>query len=219
MSSRTVLLLNGTAADPAWHCRQIRPTDYIICVDGGANLARRLGIVPHRIVGDLDSITPDTRTYFESQGCEFDIYPREKDLTDTQIALAIAGERGDREVLLLGALGGRIDHSLANIFSLVPLAEQGVDLILAEPEQNLYITNHRLDLDGQVGELVSIFALTTTVGGVTTSGLQYPLQEAVLRQDQPYAVSNVLTDGQAWVEVGEGVALIIHMRRSADGLE
>ena len=86
------------------------PGAYVIAADGGAISAVECGIQPHLIIGDMDSVDPELLENLQTQGAETQRYPVEKDETDLQLALLAAAERDARKILVLGALGGRLDH-------------------------------------------------------------------------------------------------------------
>ena len=101
--------------------------EFIICCDGAAKDARRLGIMPNMLVGDMDSVSEEDRAYMLAHGVQEAHLPREKDQTDTQVACEIAIEQGSRSVAIIGGLGGRTDHSMGNIQCLWMLHDEGVD--------------------------------------------------------------------------------------------
>ena len=212
MGKRCVLALNGEWRNEAWHRQQLKEDDFLVGVDGGAGHLYRLGFKPHLIVGDLDSLESTLLKQLRAEGCEFAVLPREKDFTDTQVALDLARQRGFRELLLLGALGSRADHWLSTLFSLVPLVLAGMTFKIADPDQCLCLESGWAGISGAPGQLVSLLALTP-VTEVTTVGLKYPLQAASLDPFQPYAVSNEMLGGWAEVSWKQGV-LAVYTRAS-----
>ncbi|NLK50838.1 MAG: thiamine diphosphokinase [Syntrophomonadaceae bacterium] len=204
---RCVLVANGNWQNPEWHAKQLRENDFLVGIDGGAQHLYQLGRLPDLVVGDLDSLDAEVARELKAGGCQFVVYPPEKDLTDTQIALDLVKQRGFRDILLLGALGCRIDHLLSNLFSLVPLVNDGMRIKLADPEQSLWLfPNNELKIEGVPGQVVSLLALTP-VTGITTNGLKYPLQDATLDPFCPYAISNELIGNKAKVSWSKGVLL------------
>lgn len=145
---RILILANGSYGGPdptEWYRRQAGGFDQILCADGGTNHARRFGIVPDRIIGDLDSIDPAERRRMEEQGVAFTIVPAEKDFTDLQLALEVAAVAFDpaaataKEITIWGGLGDRLDHTLANILSAVPYALAGVRVVFDGPAQAVHL--------------------------------------------------------------------------------
>ncbi|HNX92594.1 MAG TPA: thiamine diphosphokinase, partial [Syntrophomonas sp.] len=182
----------------------------ILCADGGANYAYQLGWRPAAIVGDMDSILPEVRSHFNEAGVPFTLLPRRKDETDTQKVLALAKEMGATEIILLGTLGGRLDHTLSNIYSGIELLEQDIKISHISPEVCVYLVNKELEIWGRKGDLVSILSLTDTAQGLTINGFEYPLQNVRLEKRDPYAVSNVMTGSRGTVHLEEGVLAVFH---------
>ena len=184
---------------------------YVICADSGYKHAKKLGIVPDLLVGDFDSYTRKL-----PKGVEVYRSVPEKDDTDTLMAVKIAIERGYNNIYLYGALGGpRFDHAFANIQTMLYAREHGADLIL--------IGNGTLLLQGE-GEAMyteeskrwgykylSVFAITETVKIKSLRGVKYPLENYEMKSSFPIGVSNEITDGQAFLDIESGLALVIQL--------
>src|SRR5215203_3818201 len=112
---RAVIFVNGIIPDPAAVRRWVREGDDLIAADGGAHHAVAMGLRPRVIVGDLDSVEPALATELAAQGTELEKYPVAKNKTDLELAIERAIHDGAQEIVLLGALGGRLDQSLANV--------------------------------------------------------------------------------------------------------
>jgi thiamine pyrophosphokinase len=186
----------------------------VIAVDGGADIAARAGVDPDILIGDMDSVTPATRARLEARGTDVREVPAEKDQTDTELALEIAAQRGASEVWLAAALGGRVDHAVANLL-LVFLARQlGVRLCLVDGLTEAYLVGGPFVLDARVGDLVSLIPLTPVVEGIKTIGLRYPLQDESLVRGTTRGVSNVVVATPAGLAaVGAGDLLLVHTRK------
>ena len=184
---------------------------YVICADSGYKHAKKLGLVPDLLVGDFDSYTRKL-----PKGVEVYRSVPEKDDTDTLMAVKIAIERGYTNIYLYGALGGpRFDHAFANIQTMLYAREHGADLIL--------IGNGTLLLQG-AGEAMytveskrwgykylSVFAITETVKIKSLRGVKYPLENYEMKSSFPIGVSNEITDGQAFLDIESGLALVIQL--------
>jgi thiamine pyrophosphokinase len=160
----------------------------------------------------MDSLPPELLDYYASQPVVIQRYPADKDYTDTQLALNLLEDLGAEAITLLGAIGSRWDHSWSNIFSSLPLVRKGIKLIYIAPRLKIYLLyQSRLEITAAEGDIVSLFPLTEQAGGITTSGLVYPLQDAVLYHDRPYGVSNCFTGEKAAVEVKAGVLAVMQL--------
>ncbi len=199
---RCVLL--GAAPTPDAEClkKYIQPDDFIVAADGGIRLANRLGICPHLTVADHDSSAPVS-------GIETISLPVEKDITDTAAAMELAFDRGYRDFTLLGCLGGRLDHTLACLISVRRFSERGCRVILADAKHELSVLlPGRYPLPKSTRHL-SFFGMGEAVKGLTLTGVKYPLNQYILKNDDPLCVSNRVVEEDAAVSFDSGVLLQI----------
>jgi len=212
---RTVFVVsNGAIRDTGFLADQIIRTDdpVIICTDGAAERMREIGRVPHMIVGDMDSIRLETLSHFEEKGSRIVRHPERKDETDTQIALECAFEMAPERIRIFGALGGRIDHALANISLLVMCVERGIDTKIVDEGCELFVINDSCAIEGRKGDTVSLLPLSSDVRGITLDGFEYPLESAIMEIGVPYGISNRLNGTTGTISVDSGYLLVIHLR-------
>ena len=128
---RTIIVASGQPNKGDTWRKWVRAGDRIIGADGGAARALAWGLAPDLVIGDLDSLSARQRKALEARGCPFLVHPRAKDDTDLELALTYAAEQGAQEIVILGALGGRLDHTLANLLllALPQLAGRSVRLV------------------------------------------------------------------------------------------
>jgi thiamine pyrophosphokinase len=176
------------------------------------------GLTPDLVIGDMDSLGEEDRTLLQTEGCQFVVHPRAKDQTDLELAIGCAVAEGAREIVVLGAFGGRLDHTLANVLllALPQLDQVPVWLVDDWEEMVLAQSGQRVTVDGQLGDLVSLLPLAGDVSGVTTTGLIWELEGDRLRFGFSRGVSNEMTASEARIEVEEGLLLVVH-GRSVDG--
>ncbi len=192
----------------------VATAELVLCADGGANYAYDMQIIPDMIIGDMDSIRPEVREYYEQQGVPLQKFPRRKDFTDTQLVLSIAASLHAGEIVFIGSLGGRLDHTLSNLFAGLDWAWKGKKISHFHPDYTAtLVSNGELEIHGQAGDLVSVLALSEQARGVSEKGFEYPLDEVLLESKNPYAVSNVMSEPCSLVSVREGVLLVIYYRR------
>lgn len=202
---KCVIIGSAPCEEPDFAGELDRENSFVICADGGFDTALRFGISPDLLVGDFDSIRSGLPENVETVRLE-----KEKDDTDTMAAVKIAIHRGYRDFLLLGALGGRLDHSIANLYILQYLAGQGCRAMISGGGCRAFLLNGgRLTLSGLLGATVSVFPFGTASCTLSYEGMKYPLTEARLSAAQPIGVSNVLIAQDAKITVHDGNALIL----------
>lgn len=209
---RAVVFVNGEVRDYATLARWLRPGDHLIGADGGTRHILALTLMPDAVVGDLDSLEPETVDVLIDQGVDVERYPATKDQTDLELAIERGIRAGADEILLLGALGGRLDQTLAN---LLILAQRNwpVPLRLAEGNQLAQVlrSGGRLTLHAAPGSTVSVIPLSAVVTGITYSGLEYPLHDATLAIGSTRGVSNAVASSPATISIADGVLLIVYV--------
>lgn len=181
------------------------PGDILIAADGGYDTLHRLGIRPHVVLGDMDSITSLPRGIARLR------FPVKKDLTDMALALRFASARGYRSFKLYGATGGRMDHTLANLQTLASLAREGQRGLIIAPDFAAYaLSGGRLRFPPlREGTQVSVFCQGGEALGVSIRGLQYALCNARLDSFTPLGVSNSAAGRPFEISVRQGVLLIL----------
>lgn len=182
--------------------------DLVIAADGGYRCVTALGITPHIVLGDFDSLgyVPENSR----------VFPVEKDDTDAMLAVRCGLEQGYRDFVLYGTLDGpRLDHTIANLQTLQFLADHGATGFLVGCNQiATVVRNGCLELPAAYKGTVSVFCMGADAGPVTIEGLKYELQSGVLSAGFPLGVSNAFTGKNAKISVGEGSLLIIYAREN-----
>ncbi len=212
--TKSIIFANGIIADPQLNRQYIHPDDTIICADGGTRHALALGITPHTIIGDLDSLPTETVAEMRVLGVEIIEHPPKKNETDLELALSLAVERGATEILLLSMLGGRLDQHLANIMLLTRPEWAHVRLQLAEGTQQAWLLRGKdsLTLHSNIGDTFSIVTLSPQISGVTLSGTEWTLENATIGAGSTRTISNTFVDADVTVSIESGIALIITIK-------
>ena len=193
----------------------VRAADLVIAADGGARRLLDLGITPHYLVGDLDSLPQETVARLASAGCQVQRHPTDKDTTDTELAIALALDQGATAIDLVGATGGaRLDHSLANVLLLAADWPASVRLRVVEAAATALVVRagQSVDVPGTVGDIVALLPLAGPARGITTRGLQYALAGDDLAFGRARGVSNVMTAPVAGISLAAGLLLVIQQR-------
>jgi len=193
--------------------QEFASADMVVAVDAGAEAIAKMGLTPSLLVGDMDSVSEDTREYLRGQGVEFALLPTAKDETDLEAALRILVQRGADEIVVYGALGGpRLDHLLGNVMLLSSPWLAGVDVRLAVGKHEVFLARGEAALHGRPGDLVTLLPLTDKVQGVHTEGLRYPLKGETLLRSSTRSLSNEMTGALARVTHDEGDLLVVQYR-------
>lgn len=193
-------------------CAPFSPTaeDVVVAADGGLLHLRAMDIAPTFTVGDFDSLAS------QPTGENVMTYPVEKDDTDTMLAVKLLWERGVREFRLLAGTGGRSDHTLANLQTLLWVARRGGHAVLCgDGECFTVLQNGRVHLAPKAEGTLSVFAVGGDARDVTLQGVQYPLEHGTIRADFPLGVSNHFVGAAPSVQVGDG-ALLLYWTGTAD---
>jgi len=211
---RYLIVASGEIKDDAFARKIISEHRLIICADGGAEHLYRLNTIPQAIIGDLDSLTPEIRMFFQAQGVEVVEFPTHKDFTDTELAIEHAIALGATEISILGGLGGRMDHALANITLLGSLAKRGVQAELIDEATLITAVISESVLRSHPGTLFSIIPISATLENVTLEGAEYPLEGATMTMGSSLGVSNKFKNNEVKVSLSSGIALLILSRIS-----
>ena len=209
---RAIIVAGGHADDGVDWRRWVRDGDLILGADGGAAHALARGLVPHTVIGDMDSLSGADQAALAARGCHFVEHPRAKDETDLELALTHAAQEGAQEIIVLGALGGRLDHTLANLLLLTVPVLAGVSVRITGGQEEILVlrSGERVALEGKPGDLVSLLPLGGDARGVRTRGLTWALRGETLRFGFSRGVSNEMMASTACVEVETGYLLVVH---------
>ena len=208
---RTIIIANG---DPPTHddiTRWLRPGDLLLCADGGARAALRFGLQPQRVIGDFDSLTDGELRALEQGGATLERHPTHKDETDLELALLYAANLPSDEIVVLGALGGRLDQTIANVLLLaMPALSRTRVLIAAGNEQTFLLRpGALLELCGEPGDVVSLIPFGGDAHGIITDGLEYPLRDESLLFGPARGVSNTMLGKRATIRFSVGLLLCV----------
>lgn len=210
---RVLIIANGEIGDIQRVKAMLPPVDYVICADGGLKHAQELGIVPDLLVGDFDSLSDEMLWEYSVTGVAIKRYPVDKDKTDMQIAVDTAIDMGASQVFLVGAFGSRWDHSYANMLMLYRLARRGIKAQILDAHNVVMVsTSGKIEIEGEIGQTLSLLPLGGDVRILSTDGLKYPIVNGILPLDFPYGVSNVLIKPRAEVQVGSGWVMVVIAR-------
>jgi thiamine pyrophosphokinase len=212
-SMRAIIFANGDASDPEIVRHWAAQADLIIAADGGTHNALSVGVLPHVVIGDLDSLDEADRAQLERSSVQLIVYPTHKDFTDLELALRYARQQHATEIIIFSALGGRWDQSLANLLLLTLPELAQVPTRIIDHHLSIQVIRGQTEITGQAGDTLSLIALKGDAHGVTIEGCEYPLNEAILPFGATLGISNLLAQNTAKITVKQGQILALHTRR------
>lgn len=183
---------------------QPKTGDFVIAADGGYKNTQKLGIKPDAVIGDFDSLgmIPDDENVIR--------LPKEKNDTDTLFAIKYGISKGYQKFVIYGGIGGRLDHTLANIQTLAYIAGKGArGFLIGEGIVITAIKDSKIEFSAGQKGIVSVFCNGSSAEGVYETGLKYPLTNATLTSDTPLGVSNEFTGKESTVSVADGTLIIL----------
>lgn len=211
------LICGGNIEDYNFYKNYAQNADLIIGVDSGAYHLKAMGLKPHLILGDFDSIEKEIYDYFSNMGIDVRKYPVEKDETDTELAVDYAMAKGCSKIIIAGGIGSRFDHTLANVFLLKKMLDKGVEGWIVNEYNQITLINEKIKIKKDREIKVSLLPLSDAVDGISTKGLYYPLHDYRMEIGPTRGISNEFeyvkdTDDFAEVSVKSGLLLVILAR-------
>jgi len=209
---RAVVFANGVIREIHLVKQLITDKDFIVSADGGLRYIRSLNLIPKLVVGDLDSVNHDDIEFLNDNNIEILKFPTDKDQTDLEIALRELIKMDYKDILVIGALGGRIDQTLANLGLISSISNDDIRVEFDDGREHIMLIRNRLLLSGKKGDTVSLIPLCSPAKVITTRGLKYPLTNESLLPDQTRGISNVMVGEIAEITITSGTVLCIHTR-------
>lgn len=202
-----------------------RRPELLIAADRGIRGFLELGLLPDLILGDYDSVDQkDLQHILDAGKVENMPFSPEKNYSDSHLAVEQAVKRGASEICILGAVGNRLDHVLANIGLLKACADLGIQAELVDATNRMHIIQQQyvIQRENQHGVYVSILPYSDIVTGITMTGFQYPLENADISKDEyrdlssnmgvSRGISNVIVGETAVIQIKSGDLLVIESR-------
>lgn len=203
---KRAIILGGNIAEISSElCDEICDTDFIICADAGYKFAIENNIKPDVIVGDFDSAP-----YPEYISCEIIKLPVHKDQTDLQFAIQLALKRGYKDFIISGVTGGRLDHTIATLSTLMYLSEKANTCFICDLNSKIFIVSETFTIKKpKFNCYLSVFSLTERAEGVCIKGAEYPLNDAELINTFPLGVSNEFKENEVEISLKSGKLLVM----------
>ena len=216
---QAVVALAGEIHDSPLVRSALNGAGLIVAADSGANRLRKLGILPHVVIGDFDSLAGEDLFHLKSVGVEFEHHPDPEQRTDGDVAIEYALKRGATSIIIVGLFGGpRYDHAVANLYLLTHPRLRQTPTWTVDGWTALTVLNgdgvSQAHFQGNIGDYVSITAVSDTVEGITTVGLKWPLQDATFTRGLNEGTSNELINDRAMIQITNGTAFAAHHFRT-----
>lgn len=216
---QTVVALGGDLRDSPLVRSALAGAGLIVAADSGAERLSAIGIQPHIIIGDFDSLDPAELFRMRAAGVEIVEHPAPQQRTDADVAIQLALQRGATSLIVLGAFGGdRIDHTLGNLSLLTHPSLRQIPTWAVDGWSALAVLHgdgvRETHFHGHPGDYISVIPLSDRVEGVTIIGAKWPLQDAALERGQAQAVSNELVADRAMIRIRVGIAAATHHFRT-----
>ena len=206
---KSVIISNGDILDFDYF-KNIIKDKFVICCDGAISHCVKMGIKPDVWVGDKDSCILEDEE-FKNATCNCEIIKLDpiKDMTDTEYAFDVAIQKGCSDITLIGAFGGRFDHTLANLYLIKKVSPVVQNVCIIDKNNVVFPAKKHNVINKGNFKYVSIIPLSDELSGVTTSGLYYKLSNETLKKYTSRGVSNEMTDNEAVIDITNGDAVII----------
>lgn len=210
-----VVIFTGGSVDIDFLRQQDFSNAYLICADHGLEIADRLGLMPDLLIGDFDSVDPKLLLRYEKRDeVELKQFQPEKDDTDTELAIKAAIERKPEKILIFGASGTRLDHTLANIGLLKQAMEQGIQAFLWDSYNRICMVQdlYCIRREEAFGQFISLLPFGGDAENVTLSGFKYPLKNGTILSGSSLGISNELIEEEGRIQIKKGRLLVIESR-------
>ena len=211
---RIIIFTNGELPDLKKARALLHPADYVICADGGTRHALALSRKPDLIIGDMDSVQKSHWQKLEKSGISIEMFSRDKNETDLELALSRAVELDPIEIIIVAALGGRLDQTLANVALLASTRHPSPIIRLDDGLEEIFLCRDQAQVHGRCGDIVSLIPWQGEVTGIQTMGLRWILDNETLYPDKTRGISNEMTGDTASISIRSGSLLIVHRRQS-----
>ncbi len=194
---------------PADYLKLLNPKDFIIAADKGAEYVLAMGLLPAEVHGDFDSIKVATLAELRIKGVPLISYPVAKDKTDLELIADAAIDAGQRNIIILGGWGGRIDHSLASLAVLTKIINSGGKGVLLNPNEQVEIVDDGLEFIDCQGDRLSLLPWNCPYAEVSIGGCEYNGDKIRLNSGGTLGISNYIRESTAKLSIHKGQVLLV----------
>jgi len=212
MNIKVLIVTGGERPEKGLLKERAFSSSMVIAADRGAQYCLKAGILPDMVVGDMDSLPAEVQNELISKQIEIRRFDCRKDMTDTQIAVDAAIEKGADEIEILAGIGSRFDHSLANVYLLFRAMKQGVKAKIVSGIHEIFLIEGKSMIMDEAGSIISFLPLERYAKGVTLKGFEYETDNIDMDMSFPVGVSNVICSDSAGVIISDGILIAIITR-------
>lgn len=209
---KALIIASGKIGDYNLLKTLVQENDFILCADGGLNHLMKIAIIPNLVIGDLDSISKEAMDYIEENNILIEKYPVMKDETDTHLAINYLVSRGSREVTIMGGIGSRMDHTIANIILLKMLIDKGIKGCIINENNIIHLVDKSIKLYKKDTYYISIIPISLDGIDVNANGFLYQLDNQKIQFGSTIGISNEITSDYGIITITRGIALVIEAR-------
>jgi thiamine pyrophosphokinase len=206
---KVVIVAGGEPPSEELLLEELVHSSYLLCADSGANCLFKYGINPDYLMGDFDSIDKEVYEYFIEKQCNIETFKKDKDYTDTKLAVLKAIELGASEIVFLGCTGSRLDHTLGNLGFLKECLKLNIKATLKDAKNSIEISDKPLIINGMLGQYFSLLAYSECVKDLTIKGAKFELIDYDLKLGDPLTISNEFSNQNVEINFSSGEVLII----------
>jgi len=207
-----LIVINGDISDYGYYKGYLGTVNYVVAVDGGSRHVEALGVRPNVLLGDFDSIESYKGFTDKYPNVEVLQFPPKKNFTDSELAVEYAIDQKPDQVTLVGCIGTRMDHTFATVLLLKKFLDAGIDARMLNERNEIRLIDGDYEIEGQVGDLMSLVPVTLQASGIYLHGFEYPLNDATLPLGSSTGISNVFASEKAKIELRDGLLLVFKSR-------
>ncbi len=205
-------LIIGSGSDVDKSCIENIDIDYVICADGGLEKVKKLELRPNLIVGDFDSVDPSVLKDYKNLNIETIKFPEEKDSTDMELAIDHAVKNGFKDIILAGASGTRLDHTLANMILIEKYHKKDINIKMIDNNNLIQMVTNNMTIPFRKNYYVSIIPLSEKIEGLTLEGFKYPLNNISVEFGSTLCLSNEISEDIGVIKLNKGNAFVFISR-------
>ena len=205
---KALIVSNGAITDTNKLKKIGKESDFILCADGGTNHCLKAGLLPNIVIGDLDSVSKESLKMIYENNIPVKRFPTKKDATDTELSIDYLISKGFEDITLMGAMGNRMDHSLANILLLNELNDKGIKGKIIDESNTIYLVDDELILTKGKSFFVSVIPITHFGTTISLKGFEYELNRVKINFGSTHGISNKIIGEKGYIKVHNGKCLI-----------